>query len=69
MSWLGKLRNVVTTAGDMTAIPNIRNFMGRVEPANSSSDRDSALLKGDRFEPERSYFGRVPPNGVRAVGK
>src|SRR5260370_25042107 len=56
MNWMGQLKRAVAAAADLTSIENVRNFSGRVEPENITKDKDYALVKGDAFEPERTYF-------------
>ena len=56
MSWFGKLKSAVSAIPEATSIANIRNFSGRVEPEKILEDNYCALVKGDAFEAEKTYF-------------
>jgi outer membrane lipoprotein SlyB len=52
VNWIGKLAAI----GQVAAVPNVRNFYGSVVPGNAADDAYFHATKGDRFEPEKSYF-------------
>jgi hypothetical protein len=56
MGWWGTLKKTLEGASDATAIPNVRNFSGRVSVNQASGDERDIPVMGDRFLPERSYF-------------
>jgi hypothetical protein len=56
MSWFGKLKSAVSAIPETTSIANIRNFSGRVEREKIVEDNYHDLVKGDPFEPEKTYF-------------
>src|SRR4051812_27659384 len=70
MGWVGSLKALLQKVGDSTSVANTRNFVGRINRSEASTEAQSEFVKGDRFVPERTYFSvRVAEMRLSEAGR